>query len=133
MPNSSISKTIFDNLGWSFTGAPHSSPESLSSEVRSYQTEVFGEDTWRPDEVVLDWPKILIQFMHWEGDEQVFPVIELSSSNGKSFTAEDLLFQLHNAVVGKLNLIDHHFLEGLELNSHPIADTPPLYILLQGS
>jgi len=71
--------------------------------------------------------------MCWQGDEQIEPVVEFSSDDGKAFTAGELLFKIHNAVVDQLREINHHFFEGLGLHSHQTAGKPPLYVLNQGS
>jgi hypothetical protein len=129
MSNPPLPETLLPDLAWSFTGARMADPQAFSEEVRQYQIDIVGEDAWNPDEVVLAFAHVLVGY-EWE---EVPLTIELASANGEHFTALDLLFKLHNAVVEDLRGIDHHFFEGLALNSLPVAGMPPLYLLRQGS
>jgi hypothetical protein len=64
-------------------------------------------------------------------DEQ--PEVELSADNGEAFTAEELLFKVHNAFVADLRGGDHVFFEGFTLSEHQEKGRPPLYNLDLGS
>jgi hypothetical protein len=128
-----LPKQVLRGIHWSFIGEPFLHRITFDHKVRLYQIEVSGEDTWRPNEVVIPCPLIRIVYMCWDGDEQIEPVVELISDDGMAFTASELLYKLHNAVVCQLREINHHFLEGLELHSSQSAGKPPLYVLHQGS
>jgi hypothetical protein len=128
-----LPERVLNGVCRSFIGSPFSSRAVFDSKVRQYQIDICKKDTWRPDQVVIPCPCIRVVYRCWERDEQIEPVIELASENGESFTAGDLLFQLHNAVVEHLREIDHHFLEGLVLHSRQVDGKPPLYVLRQGS
>jgi hypothetical protein len=128
-----LPKLVLRGIQWSFIGEPFTDRTGFNHKVRHYQIDITGEDTWRPNEVVLPCALVRVVYMCWAGDEQIEPVVELASDDGESFTAGELLFKLHNAVVGQLREINHHFLEGLELHSNQAADKPPLYVLHQGS
>jgi hypothetical protein len=133
MPKPSLPTTLFPELAWSFTGARFADAQAFSEEVRQYQIDIVGEDSWSPGEVVLPLARVLVAYECRKGDEQVTQTVELASTGGRHFIALDLMFQLHNAVVEDLRDIDHHFFEGLGLNSLPVAGLPPLYLLRQGS
>ena len=61
------------------------------------------------------------------------PVVTLTADDGASFTAGELLFKLHNAVVEHLRENDHHFFEGLTLTGWDQDGKVPVYQLGQGS
>jgi hypothetical protein len=133
MPNPSLPATLLPDLAWSFTGTRFADVQAFSEEVRQYQIDIIGEDSWNPGQVVLPLARVLVAYECWKGDEQATLTVELASVGGQHFTALGLMFQLHNAVVEDLRDIDHHFFEGLGLNSLPVAGLPPLYLLHQGS
>ncbi len=128
-----LPKQVLRGVHWSFIGKPFADREAFDQAVRQYQIDIGGKDTWRPEEVVIPYPHIRVAYMCWQADEQIEPVIELASDADASFTAGEILFKLHNAVVEQLREIDHHFFEGLGLDSHQAAGESPLYVLDQGS
>ncbi len=121
---------ILPSLDWSFTGSLYVDRDEFVSEVNEWLGETPASG-WRPDEVILGVPRVLVTYPNASdmGEETV----ELVSGNGECFTAADLLFQLHNAIVDDVGDLDHHFFEGLKLNSLPVAGSPPLYLLSLGS
>jgi hypothetical protein len=126
-------KEILGDVLWSFVGGRFADRAAFDAAVRQYQIDIRSKDTWRPSEVVIPGSKLRLVYECWEGDKQIEPVIELSSDSGASFTASELLFKIHNAVVEQLRGMDHHFFEGLVPHSRQIADQPPLYELNLGS
>ncbi len=128
-----LPKQVMDEVYWSFTGTVSSDIAAFNHQVQQYQISIKDENTWRPEEVVIPCPKIRVLYMCWQDGDQVEPIIELTSDNGKSFSAGELLFKVHNAVVEKLREIDHHFFEGFCLSSRQSSHKAPLYILSQGS
>jgi hypothetical protein len=120
---------------WSFTGEPVAERGDFEARVRRYQVEITGGgDVWRPGEVVLPCPRVRVSYLCWDGDEQVEPVVELESDDGQSFTLEELLHKIHNAVVERVRDADRHFFEGLTLEQPPSAPGgAPLYRLRLGS
>ena len=102
--------------------------------------ELFGgsslAERWRGDDLVLAAPRVHVQFMCWENDDQVEPRLLLEASDPAGFTALDLLSQTHNAVARYLRehdatLGDHRFFEGL---SAAAGDREvPLYFVDFGS
>jgi hypothetical protein len=132
-PDAILPKEVLRRVYWSFIGAPFADRAAFDEKVRQYQMTIGGKDTWRPEQIVIPCPRIRVVYMCWQGDEQVEPVLELVSDHGESFTAGELLFKVHNAVVEQLREINHHFFEGLGLHSRQTAGKPPLYVLSQGS
>ena len=89
-----------------------------------YQLDICPEEDvalrWNPTELVL--PNIKTITLWYEGlDEEAEALdeksIELKTENPVGFSALDLLYTIHNAVVTEMNEIDHHFFEGITLKS----------------
>jgi hypothetical protein len=118
---------------WSFTGNAFATREEFDAAVRQYQIRIRKQDSWRPDAVVLPAARVAVRYRCWRGDEQIEPVITLEADDGRSFTAGELLFKLHNAAVEQLRDIDHHFFEGVALAGWIEDGKVPLYELRQGS
>ncbi|MCC6123737.1 MAG: hypothetical protein IT426_02140 [Pirellulales bacterium] len=126
-------KPLMVNILWCFSGSPFNDRVSFDEAVRKFQIKIRkGEDEWQPEQIVLRYPRIRIQYMCWQGDDQIEPILELVSDNGEYFTAGELLFKIHNAVVDQLSQIDHKFFEGLSLDERGSVQVP-LYQLGQGS
>lgn len=126
-------KQIMNALSWSFMGEKYQSRLEFDAEVREVQIELRKIDSWQSDEVVLQSPRIGIQYHHAEGGFYKEDFFEIESHNGEFFTAGELLFKVHNAVVEQLREIDHHFFEGFYLLSIRSRDNLPVYRLRQGS
>ena len=124
---------VLEDVCWSFSGAKFADRSTFESELVEYQKDIREIDAWDPSELVILAPKIRVQYMCWEGDDQIEPIITLTAENGIAFSAGELMFVLHNAVVEQLNEIDHHFFEGLLLSREKEDGKPPLYSLQQGS
>ena len=125
---------ILNETLWSFVDGPFEDQSAFSEEVRQYQIDITGEDEWKPELIVIPVPRIQIAYEYWNEDGgQIEDVFELDSQNGNAFTALDLLFQLHNAVVEKVCDDDHHFFEGLTLDAEARTGDIPRYLLNLGS
>ncbi len=124
---------VLQDVCWSFTGAKFADRSAFESELVEYQKDIQEIDSWDPSELAVHAPQIRVQYMCWEGDDQIEPIITLTAENGTSFSAGELMFALHNAVVEQLDEIDHHFFEGLLLVDEKEDGKPPLYSLQQGS
>jgi len=131
--STSVPVELLSDVPWSFSGQPHSSCEAFSVAIGEYLSRIGQSGVWNPDALVLAQPKVLVTYSCWRGDEEFDPVVELTSEGVAGFTASELLFKLHNAVLGDMAETDHHFFEGLRLNSKPVGEVPPLYIVQQGS
>jgi hypothetical protein len=130
---SPLPQRVMGEVYWAFTGSPFARRREFDAKVREYQIAICGEDTWRPKAVVIPAGRIVVQYRCWEGDELLEPVVPLVADNGASFTAGEVLFKLHNAVVEQLRGIAHHFFEGLSLVNPQGPGGAPLYLLRQGS
>ena len=124
---------VMGDVCWSFVGSPVASREEFDARARQYQMRIRKRDSWRPEQVIIPGKRIAVQYMCWQGDEQVEPVVTLDADDGESFTTGELLFKLHNAVVEQLREIDHHFFEGLSLAGWLPGGEVPRYQLRQGS
>ena len=103
---------------WSFIGEKFRDRTAFSDEVREYHLDIDGEDSWKPEEVVLDAPRVQVAYEYWDDEgEELEALLDLTAANAKNFTALDLLFQLHNATVEHLRDNDHHFFEGLDVEA----------------
>lgn len=101
--------------------------------VRTYELQIRGTATWRPDRIAFRRPRIAVQYRCRRGSEQMGRLVELSCDNGEVFTAGELLFKVHNAVVEDLRDGGHHFFEGLEFSGLRESDWVAEYVLVQGS
>lgn len=118
---------------WSFVGAPFADRAEFDAAVRQYQIRIRKRDSWRPDAVALPAGQVAIRYRCWQGDEQLETVVVLAADDGAAFTAGELLFKVHNAVVERLRDLDHHFFEGLVLDGWMPETGVPRYTLRQGS
>jgi hypothetical protein len=121
---------IFSSLNWSFVGGRYDDVNQFVKEINEYLADVEAAP-WDPEAVVLPVPRVTVSYRNDSASGE--GLVELSSENGQAFTARDLLFQIHNAIVEEVEDLDHHFFEGLRLNSIPVGDAPPLYVLRLGS
>lgn len=121
---------------WSLLPPLYTDMEHFADVVTKYQIDIHGNaDNWDPSDLVLPCPAVSVQYEHWSRDgEHHEKVAVFHSSSPRGFSAVELLFHIHNETAKKLEHNDHHFFEGLSLDtgrSHP--GDPPFYELLQGS
>ncbi len=130
-----MSKYVLEDLCWSFIGDAFEHLEDFEAELKEYQLTIVGEgfNEQSFNELVIIEPSIRVEYWCYENDEQVSFTITLSAKNGVAFTATDLMFQLHNGVVSKLDEFNHHFFQGLASAKEQDENLPTLYILQQGS
>jgi hypothetical protein len=111
-----LQNKLLAGLSWQFTDEPYQSKATFSDAVRARQVRIFGKDTWHPEEVLWDKPKLdLLLVRDWEYPPDNEVLFSLTSENSKNFTAVDLAFQLHN-FLAQYHLSDYVFLEGLVWN-----------------
>jgi hypothetical protein len=129
--------TVMAPVVWSFfDGEQFSDPAEFNRRVSEYHVKVTGEDTWDPDEVVLDTPGIRIAYFGVaspDDDEYTDFEAHLRSDDGARFTAGELLLKLNNAVAPHLEGVDHCYFEGLFLTDEPAEEGMPVYEMMQGS
>jgi hypothetical protein len=128
-----LPEQVLHGLCWSFRGGEYTDRAAFDKEVKQHQIDILERDTWFPDEVVIPCHQIRVVYTYWQGEEHLDGVVELTSDGVEGFSAGELLFKLHNAVVGPLRENDHCFFEGLSLYFHQTPVKAPLYILHQGS
>ena len=123
--------TVLEDVDWSFVGGVRSSFESFCQSVRQDQLDIEGNDSWDPAVIVLPVQRVSIIYKPhpFEDDE----VVNLAAKAESGFSAGELLFKLHNSVVEDLEDRDHHFFEGLTLNSWPVAQALAVYVMRLGS
>jgi hypothetical protein len=127
-----IPPEILPDTLWSFCGDKYDSMSEFSDAVRKYQIDITKKDSWNPKEAVLGSAsvKILHEFIN-EEDKDENHVENFSADNGSFFTAEELLFKIHNAFINDFENQDHVFFEGFRLLSKP--NEPLLYYISLGS
>ena len=99
--------------------------------VQEYHEELDA-DGWQPEEVVLACKEVTVQYAYWEEEDETEEDFRLTA-DGDGFTAGELLFKIHNRVVGHLENEDHHFFEGLSLYKDAAPENRPFYFLGLGS
>jgi hypothetical protein len=102
-------------------------------ELQEGSPEIVPEEHWQPRAVVLRVPCVIIEF-EAEATDGAADVCEvtLTSNDGRSFTAGELLFKLHNAAVARLRNNHHRWFEGFELSAIT-EDNVPVFALRLGS
>ena len=119
-------------VSWVFRGEAFADRAAFDAAVAACQNPDHGE-VWRPDEVCLRAVRVRITpDIHWYLSDDD-PVVELAADNGTAFTAGELLFKVHNALVADLRQMDHKYFEGFTLVRHQEPGEPPLYDLDLGS
>ena len=123
--------TLLETVAWSFIGGVESNFESFCQSARQEQLEINANDSWDPMAIALPVRRVSVMYKPnpFEDDK----VISLAANDENGFSEGELLFKLHNAVVDDLDDRDHHFFEGLTLNSWPVAHTPAVYVMRLGS
>ena len=112
-----LPERVLFGLAWRFDGAPYEDREAFERAVGTAQEEV-GEGSWQPEAVVIRRGTIRVAYSSTDPEvpyDYVPRRLEVRSADGRSFTAGELLLQLHNAVVAELRDADHRYFEGLEL------------------
>lgn len=124
--------TLLQNVSWTFRGPDFADRAAFDAAVAEFQDPERGE-VWRPAEVVLHADRVRVSpDVAWYLTDE-HPTVELVADNGRSFTAGELLFKVHNSFVAELRQMDHQYFEGLTLSEDLEPDEPPLYDLDLGS
>jgi hypothetical protein len=139
MPKSPFPKEIMPDVIWVFDGKPFATESDCTAAVTGYHEDIYKRMNkrgvaWDPQKLVLKSTRVKIRHERWDDDEEGEgeSVIELSTRNSTGFTAGELMFKMHNAVVEYLRDMDHKFYEGLELDEDASGDIP-LYEIMLGS
>lgn len=127
---------IMSDVAWSFVGEKYQTQEQFIEAVNDYNEKLGTTEGWNPYATAIQCKEVTIQYSYWndkedEEDEEDFNLVSTTSA----FTNAELLFGIHNVVVGKLKHEDNHFFEGLTLweGENPSNLNAPLYFLMQGS
>jgi hypothetical protein len=132
-----LPKLLLDQVVWILRPTHFADRDEFNAAVRDYHVRILDSDErWRPEERVLAVPKLLLCFECWEGEDQNDITLELATEDPEGWTTLDLLYAIHQQIVGHLQandgtLGDHCFFEGLSLRSAD-ADVP-VYDLDLGS
>ena len=126
---------ILEDVNWAFRGEPFADRAEFSRRVHEWQRQIGGH-AWRPEEVVIRAPRVRIEYLGVrDPSDEVYQdlTFDLVADDGRSFTADELLFKLHNAVVERLRESDHQYFEGLEPLPQSAPDGTLVYRMRQGS
>ncbi len=125
---------IMSNVYWGFYGGKYKTKNEFITEVIKYNKNL--NNPWNPDEIILNLKVVTIQYSYWDDneEEEIEDNFDLYAE-ASTFTSGELLFEIHNHVVERLEDDDHHFFEGLTLWDGENYGNPnvPLYFLNQGS
>jgi hypothetical protein len=129
--------TIMPAVLWAFRdGEQFTDAAAFNRRVSEYHVAIQDEDTWEPDEVVLEAPRLRVAWFGLESpddDEYTDYTSELTADDRARFTAGELLRKLHNLAAPRLVDADHVYFEGLYLTDPPEPDDIPVYEMMQGS
>lgn len=124
---------IMTDVRWAFYGGQYDTIEEFMKAVQEYHEELDA-DGWQPEEVVLACKEVTVQYAYWDEEEEDETEEDFRlTADGDGFTAGELLFKIHNRVVGDLENEDHHFFEGLSLYKDAAPENRPFYFLGLGS
>jgi hypothetical protein len=136
---STFPKQIMLHVIWAFDGKPFASEADCTTAIREHHDDICKrikrDVAWDPQELVLKSTCVKIRHERWDDDNEegeAETVIELSTPNPAGFTAGELMFKMHNAVVEYLRDMDHKFYEGLVLDEDATGEVP-LYEIMLGS
>jgi hypothetical protein len=123
---------------WSFHGQAEyatlpafvTAVERYHREVQDYAPDITPDECWQPDQVALRSPRVVVRYFWDVGPEQEWADVELTASDGVAFTEGELLYKIHNAVVGKLTDTGHPEFEGLEFEGTTESGVPVYEIVL---
>jgi hypothetical protein len=123
---------FLESVCWVFRGTQFTDRTAFEAAVRDAQFPEWGE-VWRPAEIVLRVPRVRIRpDADWYPSDRE-PEVVLTADDGESFSAGELLFKVHNALVADLQELHHQFFEGFSLSGHQEPGQPPLYDMDLGS
>jgi hypothetical protein len=131
--------TLLDEVAWDFEGrAPFTERAGFDAALGQYRHEHGPDeppdgDAWVSSRLVLAAPRLVLEFFADPVDQP--PGTQrtlLASDSVAGFEAGELLFKVHNAVVGHVATAHHHWFEGLTLQGVD-NEGVPVYSLIGGS
>jgi hypothetical protein len=123
--NQNLPENLLYDVEWSFNRPMFDDRKSFDQAVAQRQKELGNPVAWRPNEIILTVPTIRIECLL-----AIVAPFELTSDNREHFTAGELLYKLHNALVKTLAKADHKYFEGLTMRT---PGETPTYRLHLGS
>jgi hypothetical protein len=126
---------LLRSLCWSLGYAPPETLDAFSEAVAKYQRDILDTDEhWRPDEVLVRATRLTLLYDHWDDDQQdhVTARVELTSDVGEHRAAQ-IMYALSQHAAIPLHHRDHHFFEGLRLQSHLSSEDHAFYRVSLGS
>src|SRR5262249_24287498 len=134
-------RLLVEETLWDFAGQPvfYSRAEFEAAiyrhlrEIEEYAPEIRAEEHWRPKDIILNSSCVLVRYCYdAPGGELAWDNVQLSSDNGSSFSAGELLYKLHNAIIGNVRDSGHRYFEGLGFEEI-VAGNVPVYCMILGS
>lgn len=126
---------FLSDVHWVFDGEAVYNLETFEAAVRKAQVEILGhDDDWHPEEVIVQFPELVVSFVACINDKDVEHEILLESAETVGFSTCELLFKIHNGVVELLRDDSHNYFEGLCYDkSWHEPGKPPIFLLGLGS
>lgn len=132
---------LFKDIYWTFLEPKFDSQDEFQNALKTYHKSIGYKGKFPPikwNEVCINAPKVIMQYVVFprnENDEISEPQVEIIAENGRSFTAKELLFKMHNALRDILESEDHHYFEGLTFSTDqdPNYKGFPVYFVDLGS
>lgn len=129
--------SLLQDVCWSFAEPVAASSEAFLEAARAYALDIGSADPGPELERSLEFSDVRLGYEYsvqspagdWETRKDEVRVV---GSRG-GLTGADLLWELHLACHTTVGEDDHHFFEGLELQSAGASDEPRLYQVLLGS
>jgi hypothetical protein len=135
-------KELFKNVYWTFIEPIFKEQNDFRDRLKEYHKGIGYKGKLPPikwEEVCLQVKEVVVQyaiFPDTENGQIKEPQIKIVADNGKSFTAKELLFKMHNAICNEVADQDHHFFEGLTFATDQDPDFEegtPVYFVDLGS
>jgi len=131
-------KELLRNIYWSFNYGPVENRQKFEEAVKTYHYKVSGQEfPFDLNEEILPFAKVVIQYMKYDEEEEDWdePQILLEAENGKSFTAGELLYKIHQTAGKALEGDDNVYFEGISFATDQDPDFPgiPVYFLDTGT
>lgn len=129
-------KELLRDIYWSFSQGAYSSQSEFLDALKTYYKAITGNKlTLNFEDVIFDYPKIVLQYVKYTEDDVEEPQVLLDADNGQNFRLAELLYKANNDVGVNLENDDNCYFEGLTFATEDDPDFPaiPVYFLDTGS
>ncbi len=131
-------KELLRDIYWSFNNEQYDSQKDFEAALTEYYKLISGDNIpIQFDKIVINSPKVVIQYMKYNYDEEDWdePQVLFEAGNENGFTAGELLYKIHKDIGKELEGEDNVFFEGLTFATIDDPDFPkiPVYFLDTGS